>query len=37
MKLHIHELIIWPEDVRHEPQVIPFDPQKIMVLIAAEK
>lgn len=32
MKLHIHELIIWPEDVRHGPHVIPFDPRKIMVI-----
>lgn len=32
MKLHIHELIIWPEDVRHGPHVIPFDPSKIMVI-----
>lgn len=32
MKLHIHELIVWPEDVRHEPHVIQFDPTKIMVI-----
>lgn len=32
MKLFIRELIIWPEDPNLEPQVIEFDPEKIMVV-----
>jgi len=32
MKLFIRELIIWPEDPNLDPQVIEFDPEKIMVV-----
>lgn len=32
MKLFIRELIIWPEDPNFDPQVIAFDPEKIMVV-----
>ncbi|WP_422384571.1 DUF3732 domain-containing protein [Roseibium album] len=32
MKLHIKELIIWPEDPNVEPRIIVFDPEKLSVI-----
>ncbi len=32
MKLKLHQLIIWPDDVRHEPRVINFDTNKVSVI-----
>ncbi|MGR9165644.1 DUF3732 domain-containing protein [Rhizobium leguminosarum] len=32
MKLHIKEIIIWPEDPNVEPRTIPFDPKKLSVI-----
>jgi hypothetical protein len=32
MKLYIREIIVWPEDIRHEPRVISLDPERISVV-----
>lgn len=32
MKLFIHQIIIWPEDVKHEPRILPFDPRAVSVV-----
>jgi hypothetical protein len=32
MKLLIREIIIWPEDIRHDPRVISLDPDRISVV-----
>lgn len=32
MKLHIRELIIWPEDPNLEPRIIAFDPKRLSVI-----
>ncbi|MET4455561.1 DUF3732 domain-containing protein [Bradyrhizobium sp. RT3b] len=32
MKLFIHQVIIWPEDVNHSPRVVRFDPTKVCVV-----
>lgn len=32
MKLYIREIIVWPEDIRHEPRVISLDPDRISVV-----
>jgi hypothetical protein len=32
MKMLIHQIIVWPEDVGHEPRVVEFDPEKLSVV-----
>ena len=32
MKLLIHEIIIWPEDVQHDPRILSFNPAAVSVI-----
>lgn len=32
MKLFVREIIIWPEDIRHEPRILSFDPEAVSVV-----